>query len=192
MDINGDGNSGAAEYKVCKRWARAALVVKKVGGMPPEGLEPWIYTLQNGQAALALVSIEIKDMCTDGGEVLVFRELDQSVPDKVAADRMGVAMEETFGPKFMKNETTEAVTGRSRLMFTRLQAERVNLPSEARGYIVLRGCRLGSLGRATIMSATRRGWEFDEVCHGDPNVVSWLSTGLMGLLVWIRTGQDDA
>ena len=49
-------------------------------------------------------------------------------------------------------------------MFTRLLAEGVNLPSEARGYIVLRGCRLGSLGRATIMSATRRSWEFDEVC----------------------------
>ena len=31
-----------------------------------------------------------------------------------------------------------------------------------RGSIVLRGCRLESLGPATIMSATRRRWEFDE------------------------------
>ena len=65
-------------------------------------------------------------------------------------------------------------------MFTRLQAQGVNLPSEARGYIDLRGCRLGSLGRATIMSATRGSWEFDEVgVHGDSNVVSWLSTRLV-------------
>ena len=36
--FSGDGNSGAAEYKVWKRWERAALVVKKVGGMPsPRG-----------------------------------------------------------------------------------------------------------------------------------------------------------
>ena len=34
--FNGDGTSGAAECKVRKRWARAALVVKKVGGMPPD------------------------------------------------------------------------------------------------------------------------------------------------------------
>ena len=110
--FNGDGNSGAAEYKVWKRWARAALVVKKVGRMPPEALGPWIYTLPDGQAALALESIEITDMCTDGGGELVFRELDQRFPDKVAADRMGEAMEKAFGMKIMKNETTEAFTGR--------------------------------------------------------------------------------
>ena len=70
--FNGNGNSGAAEYKVWTRWARAALVVKKVCGMSPEALGPWIYTLLDGQAALALESIEITDMCTDGGEELVF------------------------------------------------------------------------------------------------------------------------
>ena len=93
--------------------------------MPPEALGPWIYTLLDGQSALALESIEIKGMCTDGGEELVFRELDQRFPDKVAADRMGEDMEEAFGLEIMKNETTEAFTGRSRLVFTRLQAEGV-------------------------------------------------------------------
>ena len=29
-----DGNSGAEKYKVWNRWARAAVVVKKVGGHP--------------------------------------------------------------------------------------------------------------------------------------------------------------
>ena len=62
---------------------RAALVVKKVGGMRPEALGPWIYTLLDGQAAWALGSIDTKDMCTEGGEELVFRELDQRFPDEV-------------------------------------------------------------------------------------------------------------
>ena len=53
-------------------------------------------------------------------------------------------MEETFGLTIMKNETTKAFTGRSKLVFTRLQTEGVNLPSEARGYNVLRGRRLGT------------------------------------------------
>ena len=132
--------------------------------MPPEALGPWVHTLLDGQAALALEATELNNLRTDGGEELVFRELDKRFPDKVAADRMGEAMEEAFGLKIMKNETTEAVTGRSRLVIARLPTEGVHLPSEARGYAVLRGCRLGSLGRATVMSTTRRSWEFDEVC----------------------------
>ena len=111
-------------------------------GNIPEALGPWMYTRLHGQAALALESVDIKDMCSDGGEELVFRELDQGCPDRVAADRMGEAMEETLGLKIVKNEAFTFV-------FTRLQTEGVNLPSEAPGCIVLRGCRLGSLGRAT-------------------------------------------
>ena len=110
--LSGDGNSGAAEYKVLTRWARAGLVVKKVGGMLPEALAPWMYTLLDGQAAHALESVEIKDMCTVGGD----RELDQRFPDKVAADRVGEAKLEAFGQKIMKNETTDAFTGRARLI----------------------------------------------------------------------------
>ena len=73
--FNGDdGISGAAEYKVWKRWAPAALTP---GGMPPEALGLGMYTLLDGLAALEPESIEIKDMCTDGGEELVFRELEQ-------------------------------------------------------------------------------------------------------------------
>ena len=114
--FSGDGNSGAAEYKVWQRWARAALVVKKVGGMFPWALGLWIYTLLDGQAALVLESVNIKDTCTEGGEELVFQKLDHRFPDMVAADRMGEAMEEAFGLKIMKKETTKAFTGRSRLV----------------------------------------------------------------------------
>ena len=95
--LSGDGSSGAAEYKEWKRWARAALVVKKVGGLPPEALGPWKYTLLDGQAALALESIDIKDVCTEGGEELVFREPDQRFPDEVAADRMAKPWRQLLG-----------------------------------------------------------------------------------------------
>ena len=36
--FNGYGKTGAPEHRAWQRWARAALVVKKVGGMPPEAL----------------------------------------------------------------------------------------------------------------------------------------------------------
>ena len=94
--------------------------------MPPEALGPFVHTLLDGQAALALEATELNNLCTDGGEELVFRELDKRFPLKVAADRMGEAMEEAFGLKIMKNETTEAVTGRSRLVIARLPTEGVH------------------------------------------------------------------
>ena len=94
--LHGDGNSGGADYKVCRRWARAALVVKKVGRMPPEALGSWIFTLLDGQAALAVAAIEIRDTFTDGGEEVGLRELDQRWPDKVA-DRTGEAIRSAIG-----------------------------------------------------------------------------------------------
>ena len=59
-------------------------MVKKVGGMLPQALGPWMYALLDGQTDMALESIEIEDMCSDGGEELVCREFDQRFPDKVA------------------------------------------------------------------------------------------------------------
>ena len=55
--FNGDGNSGAAAYKVWERWARAALVVMKVGGMPPEALGPWMYHLRKNDNRFDVVQI---------------------------------------------------------------------------------------------------------------------------------------
>ena len=78
--------------EVWKCWARAETAVKNVGGMVPEALGPWMYNLRNRMAALALESIDLKHMCTDGLEELVFREHDQRFPDEVAAGRMGEAM----------------------------------------------------------------------------------------------------
>ena len=64
--------------------ARAALVVKKVGGMPPEALGLWIYTL-----------LEWSGRSGTGIDRKRFA-------DKVAADRMGEAMEATIGLKIME------------------------------------------------------------------------------------------
>ena len=53
---------------------------------------PCRYTLVDGQAAMAMEASDIKDL--DGGKVagrwreeVVFRELDDRFPDRVAADR---------------------------------------------------------------------------------------------------------
>ena len=59
--FNADGNSGAARH------GNFGLV-KKVGGMLPEALGPRTCTLLGGQAALALESVEMKDMRMNDGQ----------------------------------------------------------------------------------------------------------------------------
>eukprot|EP00959_Pyramimonas_sp_CCMP1952_P452127 9466021-Pyramimonas_sp.AAC.1 len=144
--FSGDGNDGAAAYKVWKRWARAAIVVQKARGTPAEALGPWLYTLLDGQAALAVENVDLADINVDNGEEVVFDRLDERFPEKVAADRLGEAMEEGFSLRIHKQETTEAYTGRAQLVYARLAKEGVDLPSVARGYLILRGARLGPFG----------------------------------------------
>ena len=43
----------------------------------------------DGQAALALEAFDMEDLTVEGGEEVVFRELDEMFPDNVAAHRMG-------------------------------------------------------------------------------------------------------
>ena len=52
----------------------------------------------------------------EGGEELIFRELAQRFPDKVATDRVGAVMTGNH-----EDKTPEVFTGRSRLVFTRLR-----------------------------------------------------------------------
>ena len=93
----------------------------------------------------------------NGGEYLVFREYDQRFPHTVADERMGEAMEVTIRLEIMK----------LKLRWLSLHDADLCFPVCKRKGLICRqkrGCRLGSLGRATVLSATRRSWDFDEVC----------------------------
>ena len=74
-------------------------------------------------------------------------------------DRMGEPTEDAFVrlEHHDKNEITEAFTGGARLLF-HLVAESVELSSLARGCVIQRGCRPGSIGHVSVMSATHRSW----------------------------------
>ena len=129
--FSGDGNDGASLYKTWKRWAKAAVVVQRARGTPEDALGPWLYTLLDGQAALAVQSLGLAEISGENGEEVVFNKLDERFPDKVAADRLGEAMEEAFTLKILKHETTEAYTRRARLVFAKLSKEGVDLPRVA-------------------------------------------------------------
>ena len=70
--------------------------------MPADTRVRWIYTLLDGQAALALESTEIKDMCTEGIGARLPRTRSKIPRQGGNADRMGEAVEQTFGLTIMK------------------------------------------------------------------------------------------
>ena len=77
-----------------KRWAKAAIVVQKAKNTPAEALGPWLYTLLDGQAALAVENVDVGKINIESDEEVVFARLDERFPDKVAVGRPGEAMEE--------------------------------------------------------------------------------------------------
>ena len=60
--FSGNGNNGAADYKVWRRCARTAIFVRKSAGISAEALGPWLHTLLGGEVALALEAFEIHDL----------------------------------------------------------------------------------------------------------------------------------
>ena len=131
--FSGDGNDGAATNEAWKRWVKAAIAVQKAKNVPAEALGQWLCALLDGQAALAVENVDIGEINVESGEEVVFEKLDERFPDKVAADRLGEAMEDGFSLRIQKEETTEAFTGRARLVFARLTKEGVDLPPVAQG-----------------------------------------------------------
>ena len=112
-------------------------------------------------------NVDVGGINVESGEEVMFARLDERFPDKLAADRLGEAMEEGLSLRIQRQETTEAHAGRARLAYARLAKEGVELPPVAPCYLALRGARSGNFGRAAIMSATRRSWHVDEACAAD-------------------------
>ena len=117
--LNGDGRSGSAEHKVWKRWARAALVVKKGWMFATRGSVALEFHSSGRSGRMVHWSRSKSRTCAWTAERHSSSEnWTKDCPDKVAADRTEEAMEDAFGLTIMINESTEAFTGRSRLVFT--------------------------------------------------------------------------
>ena len=102
-----------------------------------------MYTLLDGPAAKAIKDIEIADLNILTGEVKLFDRLDERFPPEEAHDRMGEALEAAFSLRGVKGEKTASYIGRGRMAFQMASKEGVTFPSEAQGYLVLKGMRLG-------------------------------------------------
>ena len=131
--------------------------------MTPGAVGPMLYTVLDGDASDSLDHIDIDQLAVDGGELLLFEALEARYPEKEAADRVGEALDAAFGLRIDKGEASSSFVGRAKTVFMKAEKEGVDLPDVARGFLLLKGSKLGGDRRAVVLAASQRSWKFDNL-----------------------------
>ena len=83
----------------------------------------------------------------------LFSCLDERFLDLETHDKIGESLDNVFRLRVHKGERTAAYTGRCRELFEKAAREGIELPDVARGYLMLRGARLGLERKAIVLAA---------------------------------------
>ena len=126
-----------------EKWAKAYLTLLEAKGTPKEAHGSALFCLLDGPAELALEDLNIEELCVVNGADRLFSCLDERFPDLETHDKIGESLDDVLRLKVDKGERTAAYTGRCRELFEKAAREGIELPDVARGYLILRGARLG-------------------------------------------------
>ena len=143
-DDTGNGENGQ----------RPILLLLEAKGTPKEAHGSALFCLQDGPAELALEGFNIEELCVVNGADRLFSCLDERFPDLETHDKIGESLDDVFRLKVDKGERTAAYTGRCRELFEKAAREGIELPDVARGYLMLRGARLGPERKAIVLAAS--------------------------------------
>ena len=102
---------------------------------------------------MALQGLNIDELCVVNGADRLFSCLDERFLDLETHDKIGESLDDVFRLRVDKGERTAAYTGRCRELFERAAREGIELPDVARGYLMLRGARLGPERKAIVLAA---------------------------------------
>ena len=73
-------------------------------------------------------------------------------------DKIGESLDNVFCLRVDKGERTAAYTGRCRELFEKAAREGIELPDVARGFLMLRGARLGLERKAIVLAAAGKSY----------------------------------
>ena len=92
---------------------------------------------------MALEGLNIEELCVVNGADRLLSCLDERFPDLETNDKICESLDDAFRLKVDKGGRTAASTGRCRELFEKAARAGIELPDVARGYLMLRGARLG-------------------------------------------------
>ena len=151
--FDGAGEDASRRYWTWRKWAKAYLTLLEAKGTPKEAHGSALFCLLDGPAELALEGLNIEELCVVNGADRLFSCLDDRSPDLETHDKTGESLDDVFRLKVDKGERTAAYTGRCRELFEKAAREGIELPDVARGYLMLRGARLGPERKAIVLAA---------------------------------------
>ncbi|CAK9001698.1 H3 lysine-79 specific) [Durusdinium trenchii] len=169
-----DGSGGAStrlerfdgsDPSLYKRWRRRAalMIISLPNTYPAEKYGPKLVEFLSGEAELAVEHIPIEDLAKSGGERLVFKALDERYKP-LEKDDMNEALKEFFFETAIRSgETMKAFITRFITVERKLREQGVELPSEVRGWFMLRKLHLDHNQEAMILTATRGSFKVEEV-----------------------------
>ena len=96
----------------------------------------------------------------------LFSCFDGIFPDLETHDKIGESLDNVFRLRVDKGERTAAYTGRCRELFEKAAREGNELPDVARGYLMLRGARLGPERKATVLATAGQPYTKRNVAQG--------------------------
>ena len=151
--FDGASEDAALRYWKWRKWAKAYLTLLEVKGTPKEAHGGDLFCLLDGPAELALEGLNIEELCVVNGADRLFSCLDERFPDLETHDKIGESLDNVFRLRVDKGERTAAHTGRCRELFEKAGREGIELPDVARGYLSLRGARLGPERKGIVLAA---------------------------------------
>ena len=159
--FSGDSED-AQEYRRWRTWVRNKILT--LDKLPKTASGPYIYTLLTGKALECVEHLEPSSYQKEGGDAVLLDLLDKRFPDKDKTDELGEMLTEVFSLKAQANETVKGWIGRASELFDRLNRKtQVNLPEEARGWLLLNRCGLTDEQKAVVLARAHGDLKRDEI-----------------------------
>lgn len=152
----------AQEYRRWKTWVQNKILTMEK--LPKAARGPFVFTLLSGKALECVEHLDPASYQKEGGEEVLLTLLDQRFPEKDKTDELGELLTEVFAVKANHQETVKGWIGRGSELFDRLKRKtQVDLPEEARGWLLLHRCGLTEEQRAVVLARARvslkRDWQ---------------------------------
>ena len=142
--FDGTGEVSSRRYWKWRKWAKAYLALLEAKGTPKEAHGSALFCLLDGPAELALQGLNIEDLCVVNGADRLFSCLETH-------DKIGESLDDVF--RQTRVNVLQTFSGRCRELFEKAAREGIELPDVARGYLMLRGARLGPERKAIVLAA---------------------------------------
>ena len=156
--FDGAGEDAARRHWKWRKWAKAYLTLLEAKGTPMEAHGSALFCLLDGLAELALEGLHVEELCVVNGADRLSSCLDERFPEIETHDQIGESLDNVFRLRVDKGERAAAYTGRCRELFEKAAREGIELPDVARGYLMLRGARLGPERKALVLAAAEQSY----------------------------------